>query len=154
VKIRSVLVLIGLLIALPEILPGSDLVLDPPKFDFGTVEQGDEVNGSVSITSNSESPQEIRLISGCTCFIIQPETFVVEPGSIADFNWFLKTDDYDGPVTFQILVIAGADTERVMVSGYVNVSNHGRVVVLVIFSIFTVLLIFTLTIIRKRRNSK
>ncbi len=131
------------------------LSIEPPRYDFGQVRQGDDINGLFSITSTGSQATDLKVIAGCSCMTVAPESASLTQNESMELFWNLDTANYSGPVSFNIIVIDESNKVFLSIEGIVEEMPSGFFrsywIWIAVISIILSLLISRIAIVMKRR---
>lgn len=119
------------------------LVFEPPSFDFGTVERGEEVKGKFKLLNAGDAIIKfLKVVPGCGCTSAVLNKVILNPGEVAELEFIVdtkdkhayfksgievQTNDIDNPVTvLPITGWVGKGVEFFPPPGYLGVLRAGE----------------------------
>lgn len=91
-----------LLVAFAAVAVHADLEM-PARWDVGTIAETAPVSGSVALRNTGRTTLEVRLLTSCTCLVVQPERLTLAAGATAQVRLALDPGGLSGGISKLVL---------------------------------------------------
>lgn len=96
---------------------GHKLVIQPIRYEFGTVVQGKRIKKNVTILNSGTEPVElIDSETECSCTVLKLKNKTLEPGEEIEVKVVLDTDHLEGKVHKNVTLITDVPDEEYIIS--------------------------------------